>query len=209
MYKLTILFFFLTAFNSQGLMDQYQLKFANENATYTLEIKEGSLVMENQPDVTVTAIAENNPDTDKAPFDAAQGRVYKITKGATFEEGLKIGEVDEIDAGFKEIGESDEIDAGFKEIGASDEIDAGFKEIGASDDIDAGFKEIGAVDDIDAGFKEIGTLFGIGNHQACEIVLGYELLTVVEKYNNKKTMFAIPEKGVYLIISDDKFGLLR
>ena len=91
MYKLTILFFFLTAFNSQSLMDSYKITFDNENATYILQIKEGSLVMKNQPNVTVTAIVENNPaaDTDKKT-----SKIYKITKGATWQEGLKIGEED-------------------------------------------------------------------------------------------------------------------
>ena len=203
MYKLTILFFFLTAFSSQGLMDSYKITFDNENATYTLQIKEGSLVFENQPNVTVTAIADSNPSAD---IDKTTSKIYKITKGASFENGLKIGASDDIDA-FKEIGETDDIDA-FKEIGASDDIDAGFKEIGASDEIDAGFKEIGASDEIDA-FKEIGSLLGVGNHQACEIMLSYELLVVVVKSSNEKTMFPISEKGLYLIISGDKFGLLR
>ena len=86
MYKLLILFFFLTVFSSQSLMDSYQLKFANENASYILQIKEGSLTMENQPDVIVTVIAGNNSDTDKKT-----NKIYKITKGSSFEEGLKIG----------------------------------------------------------------------------------------------------------------------
>ena len=192
MYKLTILFFFLTAFSSQGLMDSYKITFDNENASYTLQIKEGGLVFENQPNVTVTAIANSNPSTD---IDTKTSIIYKITKGATFENGLKIGEVDEIGVGAKEIGATDEIGVGAKEIGESDELDA--------------FKEIGGADEIGVGAKEIGSLFGVGNHQACEIMLSYDLLVVVVKSSNEKTVFPISEKGLYLIISGDKFGLLR
>ena len=78
MYKLTILFFFLTAFSSQSLMNSYKITFDNENASYTLEIDNGSLVFENnQPDVTVMTVGDDSADTDKAPN--KHGKVYKIT----------------------------------------------------------------------------------------------------------------------------------
>ena len=166
MYKLTILFFFLTAFNSQSLTDSYQLKFVNENATYILQIKEGNLVMENQPDVTVTAIVESNSSINT---DKKTNKIYKITKGATFEEGLKIGAEDEIIT--KEIGEEDEITT----------------------------KEIGGEDEINTGGREMNLLFGTKDHQAYEIVLSYALVTVVEKSNNEKTIFPIADGAYLII----------
>ena len=106
MYKLTMFFFLLTAFSSQGLMDSYKITFNNEDATYTLEIDNGSLVFENnQPNVTVTAIGNDATDTDKNTV----GKIYKITKGATWQEGLKIDKEDVIDT--EKIGGEDVIDA--------------------------------------------------------------------------------------------------
>ena len=127
-YKLTMLFFFLTVYSSQSLTDNYKITFENENASYLLNINNGGLVFENnQPNVTITAIDDNNAadsaqeqpfdstqeqpfdSTQEQPFDSTQGKIYKITKGATFEDGLKIGADDNIDVEGK-IGEEDDID---------------------------------------------------------------------------------------------------
>ena len=181
MYKLTILFFFLTAFNSQSLMDSYKITFDNENASYILQIKEGNLVMENQPNVTITAIVENNPvaDTEKPPFDSAQGRVYKITKGATFEDGLKIRREHATDV--DKIGEEDAVD--IDKIGEEDVVD-----------ID---REIDAL------------LFDTKDHQAYEIVLSYALVTVVEKSSNVKQQFAIGDNGLFVYIDRNELSLFK
>ena len=94
MYKLTILFFLLITYSSQGLITSHKITFENKEATYILHIKEGSLVFENnQPNVTVTTYEEtsSSSNTDKAP--SAPGKNYKITKGGTWQDGLKIGAV--------------------------------------------------------------------------------------------------------------------
>ena len=174
MYKLTMLFFFLTAYSSQSLMNNYKIVFENEDATYTLKIDNGSLAFENdQPGVTVTADGVNSVDTNKAPFGSAQEppstsrKTYKITKGATFEEGLKIGGNDEV-----------------------------------------AIDKIGAEDGVATDREMNPLLFGVKDHQAYEIILSYELVTVVEKSSKTKTVFPI-EDGVYLRISGDKFGLFK
>ena len=192
MYKLAILFFFLTAFNSQSLIDSYHLKFSNENATYTLQIKEGNLIMENQPNVTVTAIADNNPITDT---DKQTNKIYKITKGATFEGGLKIGGTDDIE--IEKIGGEDQVE--IEKIGETDDIE--IEKIGEEDQIE--IEKIGEADDVDVEGK-----IGIKEHQAYEIVLSYASVMVVEKSSNEKTTFPI-ENGVYLIIADGKFAFFR
>ena len=92
-YKLIILSFFLTAFNSQSLINNYKIIFENENATYTLKIDNSSLVFENgQPNVTVTADGNNSSNVDKASNTSRN--TYQITKGSTWQNGLKIGETD-------------------------------------------------------------------------------------------------------------------
>ena len=64
-------------------------------------------------------------------------------------------------------------------------------------------------DDAVAGAKEGNLLlFGIKEHQAYEISLGYEVITVVDKSSNEKTAFPI-EDGVYLIIADGKFAFFK
>lgn len=91
MYKLTILFFLLTTYCSQSLTDNYKITFDNENASYTVKIDNGSLIFENnQPDVTVTT-----PFGSTQELPNSSGKIYKITKGGTWQEGLKIGANDE------------------------------------------------------------------------------------------------------------------
>ena len=109
-YKLTMLFFILTAFSSQSLTNNYKIIFENENASYILKIDNGSLVFKNdQPDVRVTAVSNNSADIGKVN---TSGKIYKITKGKTWQEGLKIGGDDAVN-GFK-IG-GDDVVNGFKE----------------------------------------------------------------------------------------------
>ena len=166
MYKLTMLFFFLTVCSSQGLIDHYKIIFDNENASYTLQIEKDCLVFENnQPNVSVIEVGTSGTNTDKN-INAA-GKFYKITKGATFEEGLKIGGEDVIDIG---------------KIGAEDIIVA--------------LREMNRI------------LFDEKNHQAYEIMLTYDSVTVVEKSSKMKTVFPI-EDGVYLNVSEGKFCLVR
>ena len=122
MYKLTILFFFLIAFNSQSLTDTYQLIFENKEATYTLQIKEGSLVFENQPGIKLKVNSANASNTDNTSN--TKGKMYKITKGTTFEEGLKIGGIDIEDAAREKIGAMDIEDAAREKVGAIEVDDA-------------------------------------------------------------------------------------
>ena len=210
MYKLTILFFFLTAFNSLSLTDTYEIIFDNENASYTLDIDNDDLVFEdNQPNVTVTPIGDDSDNTDKPP--SASGKIYKITKGATWQQGLKIGKDDEV-AGDR-IGGDDAV-AGAK-IGADDAV-AGAK-IGEDDEVAgdrigeddavAGAK-IGGDDEVAGDKAGNPLLFGIKEHQDYEIMLSYEAIAVVDKSSNQKTAFPI-EDGVYLIIADGKFAFFR
>ena len=198
MYKLTMLFFFLTAFNSLSLTDTYEIIFDNENASYTLDIVNDDLVFEdNQPNVTVTPIGDDSDNTDKPP--STSGKIYKITKGDTWQQGLKIGKDDAVAAA--KIGGDDEV-AGDR-IGADDGV-AGDR-IGADDAV-AGAK-IGA-DDAVAAAKEGSLLFGIKEHQAYEISLSYNAIVLVDISSNEKTVFPI-EDGVYLIIADGKFAFFR
>ena len=211
MYKLTILFFFLTAFSSTGLMDSYKITFEYDYASYILNINDGELIFENnQPYVTVTPIGDNADNTDKAPPNGS-GKIYKITKGATFEEGLKIGAMDGIAA--EKIGEMDGVSV--EKIGGMDGVSV--DKIGEMDDIavdkigemdDVSVEKIGEMDGV-SGDKEINPLlFGVKEHQAYEIVLSYALVTVVEKSSKMKTEFPIAN-GVYLIISDGKFAFFK
>ena len=176
MYKLTILLFFLITYNS--LIYTYHLKFANKDTTYTLQIKKGSLIMNNQPDVSIVVYQEgnnNSVDTDKGHFDSNQetqnnlGKIYKITKGSTFEEGLKIGGLDDI------YGEG----------------------------------KIGGLDDIYGEGKMNSLLFGVKDHQAYQIILSYEFITILEKLSKEKTSIPISEDGVYLNIVGDKFRVFK
>ena len=187
MYKLTILFFFLTAFNSQSLTDSYQLKFANENATYTLLIKEGNLVMENQPDVTVIEKSNPSDDTDKKT-----NKIYKITKGATFEEGLKIGGIDIDDV--TRIGEID-----------IDDVDGKIGEI-IIDDVDG---KIGGIDIEDVDRIKENTLFETEDYDAYEIKLGYELVMILEQSTNALQKIDIPENGFYIYIVGNELILFE
>ena len=188
MYKLTILFFILTAFNSQSLINTYQLIFENKEATYMLQVKEGNLIFENQPNVKVKIHGDSASDTE--PSSSAQGKIYKITKGASFEEGLKIGEIDIDD--IDRIGEIiiEDIDR----IGGID-----------IEDIDR-IGEI-IIDDIDR-IKE-DALFKTDDCYAYEIKLGYELVRIIAQSRNSEQKIEIPENGFYIYIVGNELILFE
>ena len=197
MYKLTILFSFLTLYSSIGLMDSYKISFNNENASYILQIHNGEFVFDdNQPNVTVTYMGGNSADTDKPPLDSNQGKLYMITKGATWQQGLKIGEEDISDPAGK-IGAEDISDPIGREIGEED-IGDDLGKIGEEDiGDDAG--KIGEEDIGDPAGREIGGVFDSENL----IILSFEFVTVLEQ------KIAIPESGLFINIKEDKFILLK
>ena len=211
MYKLTILFFILTAFNSQSLTDDYKITFENEYASYILKINNGDIVFENnQPYVTVTQIGDNVANTDKAPTNP--GKIYKITKGSSFEAGLKIGGMDDIeiekiggtdDIEIEKIGETDEIE--IEKIGGTDDIE--IEKIGETDDIE--IEKIEGDDKIDFDGKINLLLSGEKEHQAYYIILSYAVVTIVEKSSNAKQQFVIDDAGLFVYINGDKFNLFR
>ena len=209
MYKLTILFSFLTLYSSIGLMDSYKIAFNTENASYTLQIHNGEFVFDdNQPNVTVTYMGDNSADTDKPPLDSTQGKFYKITKGATWQQGLKIGAIDIGDvAGI--IGEEDISDIIGREIGEEDIGDAAGKigEEDISDDVgkigeeDIG-DDLGIIGEIDWGDpvgREIGGVFDSENL----IILSFEFVAVLDQ------KIEIPERGLLVYIKGDKFVLFK
>jgi len=179
MYKLTILFFFLITYNSQNLTTTYKITFENKEAAYTLQIKEGNLVFENnQPDITVTADEKDNRDANTEK-ETTLGKIYKITKGATWQEGLKIGDTDDIS--ISKIGDTDGID----------------------------INKIGETDGIDIDREANPLLLEVKNHHAYEISLGFEFVTVVEKSTKSDQKITIPEKGLYVHVLENEFRLFE
>ena len=197
MYKLTILFFFLTAFSSQGLMDVYQLKFENKDATYTLQVNNGSLVFENQPDVTVVEYGNAAVDNEQS----ASGKIYKIMPNATWQEGLKIGGMDI--ENYSQIGT--EIIDDVTRIGA--EIIDDYSRIGAV--IIEDYSRIGAeiIGDY-SRIKEIAS-FKTEDYDACEIKLGYELIIIKENSINTEQKIEISENGFYIYIIENELILFE
>ena len=130
MYKFAILFLLLITYNSQSLTSTYKLTFENQEAAYTLQVKEGKLVFENnQPNVTITTHEAANSAATTNQMTHEFGKFYKITKGTTWQHGLKIGGMDNIE--IVRIGGMDDIE--IVRIGGSDDID--IVRIAGTDDI--------------------------------------------------------------------------
>ena len=174
MYKFTMLFFFLIAFNSQSLIDTYQLIFENKDAAYTLQVKEGGLIFENQPDVNVKVHNEHTANTSNT-----KGKIYKIVKGATFEEGLKIGAI------------------AIDDISKIGEI--------AIDDI----SKIGAIIIDDVSRIKEDALFKTEDCYAYEIKLDYEFVRIAEQSTDAVQKIEIPENGFYIYIVGNELILFE
>ena len=200
MYKFAILFLLLITYNSQSLTSTYKLTFENQDAEYTLQVKEGKLVFENnQPNVTITTHEAANSAATTNQTSHNFGKFYKITKGTTWQHGLKIGDSDGID--IVRIGDTDGID--IVRIAGSDDIII----INTGDMDPDDIAKIGGMDNIEIVREANSLLLEVKDCHDYDISLGFDFITVVEKSTQAIQKVAIPEKGLYINVLGDTFRL--